>query len=249
MQTLNELENPIKWYYELYPEEETMSEADRHFSLVHYLYELLKWYYRAEKHLILGNIVVYRDRKLMTSPDITVVKNVELTEAERDKLSGWKVNPPERPAPAVTLEISSESNYPKDIQAHRLPRDYARLGVKEYFAYDPLGVWGEAVRLKGWRNEEGIMQPLEYVEGMLWSEELECMLIPAGRYLWLSNREGKMLMTEAEEAQERAEEKRRQAQAESERAEQERQRAEQAQQTVERLMEQLRSLGVEPDIH
>jgi Uma2 family endonuclease len=53
---------------------------------------------------------------------------------------------------------------------------------------------------------------------------------------------GNWILTPTEQEQRAVEQER-------QRAEQERQRAEQAQQTVERLMEQLRSLGVEPDIH
>lgn len=226
MQTITELETPIKWYYELYPEEEEMSEAYQHRSLSHYLYQLLTWYYRAENHLILANLVVYRNRKQMTSPDVAVVKDVNLDEEALRKLAGWKVNPPIQPAPTVVFEISSEGNWDKDITLDKLPDRYAKLGVQEYFAFDPLGVWGEAVTLKGWRNQNGQPTSISLENGRMWSSELNCWLVPDNEFLWLDDINGNRLLTES--------------QAEAIARDLEHQRA-------EKFAAKLRELGIDPD--
>jgi Putative restriction endonuclease len=267
MQTLNEVENPLKWYYELYPEEKDMAEALQHRILGNYLYELLIWYYRAEKHLILANQVVYRDRKLMVSPDVTVIKNVGLTKKQRIKFTSWKVDPPSRPAPSIAIEISS-----KDIEPDKLPEKYAELGVKEYFAYDPLGVWQQEVKLMGWRNQNGTMQPLDLENGRLWSDELNCWLVEDEEFLRLLDIDGNRLLTKAEtdeiarefeyrraeqerqaketlqiqleQERRKAEEERQRAEA---RAEEERQKAEEERQRAEKLAAKLRELKIDPD--
>jgi Uma2 family endonuclease len=197
MQTLNEVENPFEWYYEMYPKEKDMVESLHHRIHGNYLFDLMTWYYRAEKHLILANQFVFRNRNLTVAPDLAVIKDVDLTDNERRYIVSWKVDPPRRPAPAFTLEISSAENYEKAIDADKLPDKYARLGVKEYFAYDPLGVWDENVRLKGWRNVAGQMQPLPMVNGRIWSTELSCWLLEDEAFLRLEDVNGKRLLTEA----------------------------------------------------
>jgi Uma2 family endonuclease len=265
MQTLYEVEDSLKWYYELYPEELDMSESLQHRDINDYLRQVLLWYYRFEKHLILANQLIFQPG-IHTSPDIAVIKNVTLP--KNRKIVSWKVNPPSRPAPSVTLEISSESNWDKDIEADKLPKQYAELGVKEYFAYDPEGFWGEAGRLKGWRNENGVLHPLVVQNERVWSNELNCWVACNDDWLWFEDRSGKRLLTEAEaqreqlaaeaEAREierqkaeierqRAELEKQRAEAESYKAEVERQRAEFEKQKAEKMAEKLRELNIDPD--
>lgn len=123
------------------------------------------------------------------------------------------------------------------------PTKYARLGVQEYFAYDP----GEppisraiARRLFGWRLDGRLREMIEIqpdAEGRLWSEQLQCWLVPEGIYLRLYDRERCLCLTEAQAL--RAEEEARQAQ-----------RARQAEEEARRaqaLAEKLRALGINPD--
>jgi hypothetical protein len=42
MQTLNELDTSLKWYFEMHPKEENMGEAYRHRNLSEYLRQVLK---------------------------------------------------------------------------------------------------------------------------------------------------------------------------------------------------------------
>jgi Uma2 family endonuclease len=205
MKTLENLETSLKWYFEMHPEEEDMAETYKHMDLGDYLRQVLSWYYRFEKHLILKNQLVFSDDSLYTSPDIAVVKDVNLTKTQIEKLKSWKINPPSRPAPALAIEISSDSNWDKDIELDKLPKKYADLGVKEYFAYDPEGYWNEEVRLKGWHNVNGQMQPLKLKDGKIWSQELNCYVAADASWLWFEDKKGKTLLTKAEATQERAE--------------------------------------------
>jgi Uma2 family endonuclease len=261
MQVIDEVDSPIKAYYERFPEEKDMAEAYQHRDLADYLRQVLMWYYRAEKYLILSNQVVMKDKNLTTSPDIAVIKDVDLTPAQIRRISGWKINPPKRPAPAVTIEISSESNYPKDIDLDKLPRDYAELGVKEYFAFDPFGYWGLEVQLRGWRNQNGRIEELPLEDGRIWSEELNCWIVSEDEFLWLEDKNRNRLLTRAEAEHERAQAELKRAhaeflraQAEYERAEAEahakdleRQRAEAERARAERLAAKLRELDIDPD--
>jgi Uma2 family endonuclease len=233
MKTLDDLETSLEWYFEMHPEERDMGESFRHMRIGDYLRQVLLWYFRAEKHVILKNQIVFTDRTHTTSPDIAVIKNVNLSEAEVDDLVSWRIDPPRRPAPSVVIEISSSGNWDKDIELDKLPERYAEFGVKEYFAYDPKGYWeDEEVSLKGWRNENGQMEALELEDGRIWSVELNCYVVDNDGGLIFEDANGNRLLTEAEakdletlEARQRANAEAIARFAEYERAEAERQRA------------------------
>lgn len=235
--TIEQVLNPIELYYELYPEERDMSESYWHRDLSNYLRDLLLWYYRGQACLVTANLVVYLNRKLATSPDVALIKGVSLTQAEQEHLSGWHVNPPLRPAPSVTFEISSESNWDKDVDLDKNVERYGRLGVKEYFAYDPHGYWGEPVQLKGWRYYNQQPTELTLVDGRIWSEELESYVVPGGTSLRLYDAQGNRRLTKAEFEEQRAELEMERARATiqkiEQRAEQEEQRATKALQKAE----------------
>jgi Uma2 family endonuclease len=78
------------------------------------------------------------------------------------------------------------------------------------------------------------------VELGIWTGEYQSMELPWLRWWDL---QGNLLLT----GEERAEQERQRAEQERQRAEQERQRAEQERQRADRLIEQLRSLGIEPE--
>jgi Uma2 family endonuclease len=231
--TIQKALDPIELYYQEYPEERDMAESYLHRDISEYLRDLLRWYYRSQACLLTANLVVY-DANNKTSPDVAVIKGVRLSKAEQDVLSGWEVSPPERPAPAVVFEISSKDNWDKDIEPDKNQLRYGRLGVKEYFAFDPLGYWGEEVRLKGWRYSGG--QPAEIeadAQGWLWSQELELYLVVQGAELKLYNSAKQLLLSKAEEEHFRAEQATYQAERASYQAEQATQQAAQASQQAE----------------
>jgi Uma2 family endonuclease len=235
MKTLNELDTSLKWYFDMHPEEKDMGETYKHMKIGDYLRQVLLWYFRAEKHLILKNQVVFTTIHRTTSPDIAVVKNVNLSEEEKDNIVSWRIEPPHRPAPSLVIEISSSGNWDKDIELDKLPARYAEFGVKEYFAFDPKGYWeDEEVGLKGWRNENGQMQPLDLVDNKIWSDELNCWVVDADGKLCFEDAAGNLLLTESEakdltlfQAQLRAELEAQAKELERQRAEAETLRAEQ----------------------
>jgi Uma2 family endonuclease len=240
MKTLENLETSLNWYFELHPEEEDRAETYHHMDLGDYLRQVLSWYYRFTNHLILKNQLVFADASLYTSPDIAVIKDVNLTKSQIKKLISWKIDPPTRFAPAVAIEISSYSNWDKDIELDKLPKRYADLGVKEYFAYDPEGYWQENVRLKGWQNVNGQMQPLKLNKGKIWSVELNCYVAADNSWLWFEDKNGKTLLTKAE-----AEEEARKA--ECERGEAEAQARELERVKAEKMAAKLREMHIDPD--
>src|SRR5262249_30885675 len=131
--------------------------------------------------------------------------------------------------PRVLFEVASENTWREDAGDKR--EVYERLGVAEYFLFDPERRFLDPP-LQGYRLQEGAYVPLERDEGGgLTSEELGLRLVPAGRMLRLIDvRTGEPVLTRAE----RVEQEREQVERERQRAEQERQRAEQEREQAER---------------
>jgi len=158
------------------------------------------------------------------APDIAVIKGVALR-----PLTSWRVQPT-GPAPHVVFEILSAETWKKDLEEK--PALYARLGVQEYFAYDPTPsplAPATRERLLGWQRDPlsgRMLALLPNDDGSLWSQELDSLLVPDEQMLRLSDRNGQLRLTEAE------------AQAAARQA---------AERRAEALAEKLRSLGVDPD--
>jgi Uma2 family endonuclease len=231
--TIEKTLNPIELYYQEYPEEREMSEGYLHRDLTEYLRDLLRWYYRSQPCLITANLVVY-DAQHKTCPDIAVIKEVQLSKQEQQELLGWEVKPPERLAPGMVLEISSKENWEKDLDPDKNQQKYGQLGVKEYFAFDPLGYWREVTRLKGWRYEAGQAFEITSQEsGWLWSEELGLWLVVEGAELKLYDQRKQLLLNEA--------------QTERLATRIERQKADAFQAELEALRDKLRARNLDPD--
>jgi pyruvate/2-oxoglutarate dehydrogenase complex dihydrolipoamide acyltransferase (E2) component len=193
------------------------------------------------------------------APDIAVIKGVSLR-----PLTSWRVQTT-GPAPHVVLEILSAETWKKDLEEK--PDIYARLGVQEYFAYDPTPsplASATRNRLFGWRRDPLLERMTALVpneDGSFWSEELASFLVPDEQLLRLFDRHRQLRLTEAEAqaAARRAEARARQAEAEARQAAERRAeaRAQQveaeaaarqaAERRAEALAEKLRSLGVNPD--
>lgn len=196
----------------LFPEEyiieedlKEMGETNPHTNLIFYLKEVLKWYFHLQGWLVVSEMNVYhpliRNSQHYIVPDVTLVK-IALPFDEEQALSSWDA---ERMAPQVVFEIASKGTWPFDVRERDSdkPAIYGRIGVREYFSYDPHQpqVWTRArgIRLCGWRYENG--QPLEIQrdeQGRLWSEELQCYLVPDGYFLRLVDSKGNRQLTEQE---------------------------------------------------
>lgn len=197
-----------------------MPESTVHADLIWYLVAVLRWLLRGELCTICENLAFLPPLEQSgppVAPDIAIIKGVAL-----GPLTSWRVQTT-GPAPHVVLEILSPETWKKDLAEK--PDLYARLGVHEYFAYDPTPsplATASTKRLFGWRRNPltGRMTALvPNKDGSLWSEELTSFLLPDGQLLRLADRYRQLHLTEAEAATRRA----------------------------RLLAEKLRSLGVDPD--
>jgi hypothetical protein len=183
-------------------------------NLMIYLREVLKWYYRQENWFIAVNLDFYHpaipNYENLITMDIAVLKDVYIPSEVQAQMSSYFIEEPERPAPKVTFEISSRSTWPNDVKLefHQKPALYGRIGVREYFAYDPNQpqVWTKAkgIRLRGWNYDKGRPVEMERDErGWLWSEELNSWLGPDGYHLRLYDTDGRQRLNRGEEAEQR----------------------------------------------
>ncbi|HZT99592.1 MAG TPA: Uma2 family endonuclease [Ktedonobacteraceae bacterium] len=161
---------------------------------------VLKWLFRDSLCAICENFAFLPPLEQpgpSVAPDIAVIKAVAL----RPELTTWRVQTT-GPAPYVVLEILSAETWKKDLEEK--PDIYARLGVHEYFAYDPTPsplAPATRGRLFGWQRDPlwGRMTALlPNADGSFWSEELDSFLVPDKQLLRLADRQRQRRLTQAE---------------------------------------------------
>ncbi len=156
---------PLESYWDETPDREEylpesdgkpMAETDTHRRYMLDVLDALDEHYRDDPWTyVTGNIFLYypdETGKLhAVSPDIFVVHGVEKKDR---RIYNMKV---ENKAPDVVIELSSLSTQMEDLGNKRFL--YARLGVKEYFLFDPFG---EAINplLRGFRLADGEYMPI-----------------------------------------------------------------------------------------
>jgi Uma2 family endonuclease len=214
----------LETQYRLY-EEEDLPESQPQINLNDYLKGVLKYFYAAQGWFVTGNLAIlpitnkgqkYPFKNL--APDV-VVFPARISEAEQRSLTSWNMNEANRPAPLVVFEVSSKDTWQNDLSVK--PDYYRLLGIKEYFAYDPQGLWtNSTVQLRGWRYQNEVSEELAMDgQGRLWSEVLQSWLKPDDAYLRLYDQNGNIRL-KGEEA---------------------------ALQQIEALREKLRQAGLDPD--
>ena len=166
-----------------YPESDgqPMAETDVHRDLMLDLIAMLREYFRDDPHIyISGNLLLYYEEgnpRRSVAPDVFVVKGIPGDRRRIYKL--WEEGQP----PDVVFELTSRSTRNEDLRTkHEL---YERLGVTEYFPFDPLG---EYLRppLQGHRLVQDHYVPLRpAADGSLWSAVLGLELHPRGESLRL----------------------------------------------------------------
>lgn len=216
---------PGTTYDPFYPEDDgrPKDETDFHSEARILLRAALKDYFAAA-----GRSDVYVSSRLMLyyeqgnpasrcAPDILVAKGV--SNYNRVTYRVWE----EGVTPQVFFEIASESSWREDIGDKR--ELYARMGVMEYFLFDPEGDWLDPL-LQGFRLEKGDYVPLiPAADGGLTSTELGLRLTAEGYMLRLRHlQKGAVVLTRSERANK-----------ESARADQERRRADELAKEVARL--------------
>ncbi len=120
----------------IYPETDgrPMAETDEHASLLIYLREGLRDRFRDDPQVyVAGNLLVYYEEgnpKASVAPDVFVVFGVSAHERRIYKV--WE----EGKGPDVVIELTSLSTRDEDLGQKRVL--YERLGVREYFIFDPF---------------------------------------------------------------------------------------------------------------
>ena len=181
-----------------YPESDgqPMAETDVHRALMIDLLTMLQEYFHDDPQVyISGNLFLYYqegDPRRVVAPDVFVVKGVPGDHRRIYKL--WEEGQP----PDVVFEVTSPSTRREDLRSkHDL---YERLGVAEYFLFDPLG---EYLRppLQGHRLTQGHYRPLSpAADGALWSAVLGLELHPRGEHLRLFDPESRRWLPTSQEA-------------------------------------------------
>ena len=208
---------------------EPLGESDLHVKATILLYQALRdAVCRRPLHYVAADIFWYWEEgnpQTRCSPDVMVVRGVE--DHPRHSFRSWQEN---NAVPCVVFEISSEETWQSDLNDKR--ELYAQRGVREYFLFDPEGLYLEPP-LRGFRLDGGRMvevQPAK--DGSLRCEELGLQLRRKGSMLRLIEQEMERPILTREE---RIVHERR-------RAKKQRQRAEQAEVEVERLKQLLANL-------
>jgi Uma2 family endonuclease len=115
---------------------EPMAESDITRDYLTYGVEALKLYFqgRSDVYVSANSFVYYEEgnKSAVVAPDIYVVFGVR--KRQRDNYKIWKEA---GIAPQFVLEITSETT--QDVDQEIKPEIYKKLGVREYFQYDPSG--------------------------------------------------------------------------------------------------------------
>jgi Uma2 family endonuclease len=161
----------------VYPDSDgqPMAETGVHVLAILYLIGTLKQLFRARDDVyVTGDMFLYYEEgkpKSRKAPDVMVVKGVP-SAPERRSFKVWV----EKAVPCFILEATSKETANEDQGAKRLL--YQRLGVREYFLFDPLHEYLER-QLMGYRLIDGEYEPLTPDNGGgLVSEELGVRLVP-----------------------------------------------------------------------
>lgn len=142
----------------LYPDSDgtPMGETEYHSLAITHLYEVLRpWFHRREGFHVAANMLLYYEQGnplAVRGPDVMVSKGVRGKHLRRS-FRTWE----EGVAPATIIEVTSSST--KDEDQFVKPAVYARIGVKEYFLFDPVGEYLKP-RLQGFRLVTGVYAPI-----------------------------------------------------------------------------------------
>ncbi len=182
-----------------YPESDgqPVAETDVHRTLMFELIGMLQAFFRDDPHVyISGNLFFYYqegDPQRVVAPDVFVVQGIPNRTRRIYKL--WEEGRP----PDVVFELTSRSTRREDLRSkYDL---YERLGVSEYFLFDPLG---EYLRppCRGYRLRQGRYRPLPpAADGSLWSSALGLALHVRGVQLRLYDPEGQRWLPTPQEAE------------------------------------------------
>jgi Uma2 family endonuclease len=232
----------------IYPDSDgkPMAETDIHRNEMINLLAMLEYHYRNEPTVyVSGNIFLYYEEgntNEKVSPDVLVALGVGRKERRTYKV--WE----EGKVPEVIVEVTSSSTRYEDLYAKS--ELYRRLGVKEYYLYDPTGDYLPEP-LQAYHLKKGNYHLVPSEQGRWRSASLGLELrIEEGRLRLYDPETGERLLTPAEQAEARATAEQARAAAEAGRgreararkaAEAEREREAQARKAAEDEVKRLRA--------
>ncbi|MDZ8093632.1 MAG: Uma2 family endonuclease [Nostoc sp. DedQUE05] len=203
---------------------EPLAESYAHLCALLATLEVLRQYLLDRQATVLSNQFLYYAQgfpRLRVAADVMVIFNV--APGGRDNYKIWE----EGQVPVVILEMTSEGTKNQDTGFKKTL--YEQLGVIEYWLFDPKGEWIKE-KLQGYRLRGEVYEPITDSR----CELLQLRLQIEGQLIGFYREDtGEKLLIPEELAKA---------------LKQERLVREQAESQVERLKEQLRSLGVDPDI-
>lgn len=182
-------------------------------------------------------------------PDVFLSLNVQMPQDWSQKQNRsyfvWEFGK----VPEVAIEVVSNKEG-KELGTKK--NVYARVGVTYYVVFDPLRQLQKPEEMNGLLLKVYVLTAGRYVElTQPWLETVELGLTlwegmfetQAGLWLRWCDREGRVITTGAE----RADQEQQRANQEQQRADQEQQRADQAEVRARQLAERLQAMGINPD--
>ena len=144
-----------------YPEGHWIAQSVGHGDAVRQAATALDYYFGERTDVLVAmELVVYYQRgnnQVWLQPDVQVVFGVEHC-GSRGSFKVWE----EGKAPDFVLEVASPSTAERD--ARHKAREYARIGVREYWRLDPAGSLMET-SLEGYAASAGQYEQVQPVEG------------------------------------------------------------------------------------
>lgn len=142
----------------IYPSEDgkPMAESDfQRLPLTYAIESLRKYFDHDEQIYVSGDLLIYYEEgnpAKSVAPDVFVV--VGVSNVMRHSYKIWE----EGKGPDVVIEILSESTWKKDVEEK--PKLYSKLGVREYYLYDPQAKFMKPSLQGRWLNKTGQYQPM-----------------------------------------------------------------------------------------
>ena len=175
-----------------------MGDTDFHNRALSQIRDDLDDHFAAEADVyVASNLLMYYekgDRTARRDPDILFARGVG--KHKRRSFRFWE----EKKVPRVLFEVASKRTWHVDLGDKRCL--YAKLGIKEYFLYDPEALYLDPP-LQGFRLVNGRSVPIKpNADGSLTSRELGLRLVVEGDILrFIDASTGRPLLTRAERAE------------------------------------------------
>lgn len=169
-----------------YPTEEIkkVGETDFHYQQIEMLYQMLRLFFEAREDVYLSSdIMVYYEEgnpRRRFAPDLMVCFGQ--TNKKRRSYKLWE----EKVVPSVIIEIASNATWEKDVKTKR--RLYERLGVAEYYIFDPEYRYLKQPFL-AYRLEYGELVRMAADDNRIYSPAIGLELVDTGEGLRLFNPE------------------------------------------------------------